>query len=185
MGTDMADSALQGEQQGEVRQEPVAWKVIPRYEDEQGYFDFTDNGDAVETLIARGWRAIPLYAAPLCSRPQQEGDERVSDLREALREATEALAGGLWDYGPGQDEHEKCNEVIARCRAALAATPKEPAQQGSSEAAPAARDEVLETLIEESGGHWREDVFVIGCSELWALLQAVSAQVSPKEKSDA
>lgn len=41
------------------------------------------------------------------------------DLRAALQEAVDALAGGLWDYGPGQDEHAKCNEVIARCRAAL------------------------------------------------------------------
>lgn len=38
----------------------------------------------------------------------------------ALKEAVNALAGGLWDYGPGQNEHEKCDEVLARCRAALA-----------------------------------------------------------------
>lgn len=46
-------------------------------------------------------------------------DQR-SDLLETLNMATDALAGGLWDYGPGQDEHEKCNEVIAQCRAVLA-----------------------------------------------------------------
>ena len=40
-------------------------------------------------------------------------------LREALQMATDALADGLWDYGPGQDEHDKCNEVIAHCREAL------------------------------------------------------------------
>lgn len=34
------------------------------------------------------------------------------ELLEALEKATDALAGGLWDYGPGQDEHEKCNELI-------------------------------------------------------------------------
>jgi hypothetical protein len=42
------------------------------------------------------------------------------ELLAMLSEATEALAGGLWDYGPGQDEHAKCNEVIAKCRAAIA-----------------------------------------------------------------
>lgn len=41
-------------------------------------------------------------------------------LLEALKAATDALAGGLWDYGPGQDEHEKCNEVIESCRALMA-----------------------------------------------------------------
>lgn len=49
---------------------------------------------------------------------------KVADERDALQAqliiATAALAGGLWDYGPGQDEHEKCNEVIEQCRALLA-----------------------------------------------------------------
>ena len=42
------------------------------------------------------------------------------ELLEALKAATDALAGGLWDYGPGQDEHEKCNDVIESCRAVIA-----------------------------------------------------------------
>ena len=40
--------------------------------------------------------------------------------REAIQQALEALEGGLWDYGPGQDEHDKCNEVITALRKALA-----------------------------------------------------------------
>ena len=40
-------------------------------------------------------------------------------LRDALGKTVDALSGGLWDYGPGQDEHEKCNEVIDAARAAL------------------------------------------------------------------
>ena len=39
---------------------------------------------------------------------------------EALKLAEEALAGGLWDYGPGQDEHTKCEEVLVIIREALA-----------------------------------------------------------------
>lgn len=47
-------------------------------------------------------------------------EQQRNELLEALREATEALSGGLWDYGPGQDEHTKCNEVIERCSATIA-----------------------------------------------------------------
>ena len=42
------------------------------------------------------------------------------ELLDALKYATDALSGGLWDYGPGQDEHEKCNEVLESCRAVIA-----------------------------------------------------------------
>jgi hypothetical protein len=42
------------------------------------------------------------------------------NLVDALQEAVDALAGGLWDFGPEQDEHQKCDEVIERCRAVLA-----------------------------------------------------------------
>ena len=38
----------------------------------------------------------------------------------AMQQALEALEGGLWDYGPGQDEHDKCNEVTTALREALA-----------------------------------------------------------------
>jgi hypothetical protein len=42
------------------------------------------------------------------------------ELLDALRKAIDALAGGLWDYGPGQDEHDQCNQVVDECRAAIA-----------------------------------------------------------------
>jgi hypothetical protein len=44
--------------------QPVAWKVVPRYEDEQGYFDFTDSAEAATKLSARGWQVTPLYTHP-------------------------------------------------------------------------------------------------------------------------
>jgi len=40
--------------------------------------------------------------------------------RAVMQMALEALEGGLWDYGPGQDEHAKCDEVITALRDALA-----------------------------------------------------------------
>ena len=52
--------------------------------------------------------------------------EQRDELLAALQIAVDALSGGLWDYGPGQDEHEKCNEVIAHCRSALAKATGEP-----------------------------------------------------------
>lgn len=47
------------------------------------------------------------------------GRKLISELTGVLQEASNALAGGLWDYGPGQDEHDKCNEVIKRCQSAI------------------------------------------------------------------
>lgn len=40
--------------------------------------------------------------------------------RAAMQQALDALEGGLWDYGPGQDEHDRCNKVITALREALA-----------------------------------------------------------------
>ena len=45
---------------------------------------------------------------------------------EALKLALEALKGGLWDYGPEQDEHERCGEIIAICEEALAQSEQDP-----------------------------------------------------------
>lgn len=44
---------------------------------------------------------------------------RIDALEKSLSKARDALAGGLWDYGPGQDEHDKCNQVIGEIDAAL------------------------------------------------------------------
>jgi hypothetical protein len=66
-------------------QEPVAWRVSPRYEDSDGYFDFTDLKDTADTLQKRGWTITPLYTTP----PQRtwvgiEGEE----IRNLWEEAT-------------------------------------------------------------------------------------------------
>ena len=40
-------------------------------------------------------------------------------LKEALEKARNGLSGGLWDYGPDQDEHTQCNALIEELDAAL------------------------------------------------------------------
>jgi hypothetical protein len=40
-------------------QESVAWKVTPRYEDSDGYFDFTDSNETAKELERRGWSITP------------------------------------------------------------------------------------------------------------------------------
>lgn len=59
----------------------------------------------------------------ICIWVGDEDDARLissaPELLSGLEEAINALSDGLWDYGPGQDEHDKCNEVIERCRAVL------------------------------------------------------------------
>ena len=50
-------------------QEPVAWRVSPRYEDSDGYFDFTDSKDTADTLQKRGWTITPLYTTPPQRKP--------------------------------------------------------------------------------------------------------------------
>jgi hypothetical protein len=44
-----------------------------------------------------------------------------AQMLEALQKARSALAGGLWDFGLGQDEHSQCNAVIAECDAVIKA----------------------------------------------------------------
>lgn len=83
---------------------------------------------AARAVLADEYRSM-LAAAPAVQAggepvAQDARDARIAQLELALTQAAEALSGGLWDYGPGQDEHERCNEVIAACRAALA-TPQE------------------------------------------------------------
>lgn len=43
-----------------------------------------------------------------------------AELLEALEKARSGLSNGLWDYGPGQDEHAQCNELIEEVDAAIA-----------------------------------------------------------------
>jgi hypothetical protein len=45
------------------------------------------------------------------------------ELRAMLVKARAGLSNGLWDYGPGQDEHEQCDALIAEIDAALSSTP--------------------------------------------------------------
>lgn len=45
------------------------------------------------------------------------------DLRAMLVKARAGLSNGLWDYGPGQDEHDQCDALIAEIDAALSSTP--------------------------------------------------------------
>jgi hypothetical protein len=76
---------------------------------------YTSNGTKVCTVPASNFANIDQRRA---------ADARLiaaaPELLAALKLATESLAGGLWDYGPGQDEHERCNEVIEQLRAAIA-----------------------------------------------------------------
>jgi hypothetical protein len=42
-----------------------------------------------------------------------EKSSEADALRAMLIKARAGLSCGLWDYGPGQDEHEQCNELLA------------------------------------------------------------------------
>jgi len=68
----------------EPEQEPVAWAVSPRYEDSDGYFDFTDSKDTAEILQKRGWVITPLYTTP----PQRPWvgltDEKIAEVAERM-----------------------------------------------------------------------------------------------------
>ena len=44
--------------------EIVAYRVHPRFEDLDGYFDFTDDEEAAKKLQAKGWTIVPLYTTP-------------------------------------------------------------------------------------------------------------------------
>ena len=72
----------------------------------------------LDTAAGDSEKLVRAAARTAFERGFQAGDQ--AELLAALQVATAALAGGLWDYGPGQDEHEKCNEVIAQCRAVIA-----------------------------------------------------------------
>ena len=80
--------------------EPVAYRLSPRYEDEEGYFDFTDSKKTADTLQARGWTITPLYTHP--------AHDDTALLRQAL-EAFENVAG----------KGKLCNAAITALRERL------------------------------------------------------------------
>lgn len=46
------------------KQEPVAWRLTPRYEDSDGFFDFTDSEETAQHIEKKGWSVQPLYTHP-------------------------------------------------------------------------------------------------------------------------
>lgn len=75
----------------------------------QHYPMFQLTGDREEDTTARLVRVVALDLF-----------NQRTELLNGLGIAIEALADGLWDYGPGQDEHDKCNEVLERLRTIVA-----------------------------------------------------------------
>lgn len=51
--------------------------------------------------------------------PAQPAEPVNAELVGMLAKARAGLSSGLWDYGPGQDEHEQCNELIEEIDALL------------------------------------------------------------------
>ena len=49
----------------------------------------------------------------------------IERLRAALAKAHAGLSCGMWDYGPGQDEHEQCDALIAEIDVVLGQGPNE------------------------------------------------------------
>lgn len=43
----------------------------------------------------------------------------IERLRAMLAKARAGLSCGLWDYGPGQSEHEQCDDLLAEIDAVL------------------------------------------------------------------
>lgn len=61
--------------------------------------------------------AAAMYEAAVALGCTQAGDPA---LLAMLKKARDGLSGGLWDYGPGQDEHTKCQALIEEIDALLA-----------------------------------------------------------------
>lgn len=51
-----------------------------------------------------------------CSEHMAKTIER---LRDALAKARDGLSCGLWDYGPGQSEHDQCDQLLGEIDAVL------------------------------------------------------------------
>ena len=61
--------------------------------------------------------------APIKYSTARRGAEEIEKLHALLVKARAGLSNGLWDYGPGQDEHEQCNDLLAEIDAVLNAKP--------------------------------------------------------------
>ena len=74
--------------------EPVAYRVHPRFEDLDGYFDFTDDEEAAKKLQAKGWTIVPLYTTPPAAPlPEPLSDEQIENIWKARKPAwSEAVA---------------------------------------------------------------------------------------------
>lgn len=81
--------------------EPVAWRVVPRYEDAEGYCDYTESVEAVKKLMARGWKCVPLFTSP----------PNTSELEQANK-VLEAKCKELEDILEAVRRHRKTYEVI-------------------------------------------------------------------------
>ena len=90
--------------------EPVAYRLSPRYEDKEGYFNFTDSKKTADTFQARGWTITPLFT------------HTAHDDTALLRQALEALKE-LWDnFGvvcPSADLIDQYEAAIAALRKRL------------------------------------------------------------------
>ena len=123
-------------------QEPAAWRVSPRYEDSDGFFDYTDSKDTADTLQTRGWTITPLYAQPyqLAQEPHgydwsmleaakeslREHMARIKELEAALKQALEALETSTdWNVN-ATGRQLKSMQAITALRTALAQPEQEP-----------------------------------------------------------
>jgi hypothetical protein len=94
-------------------QEPCAWQC--RFKENAAWSDCSkEHHDWVKRCPHEfvGYEARALYTAIVPSHD-----------RAMLIEARQALGGGLWDHGPGQDEHEACQALIDRIDAHIAGAP--------------------------------------------------------------
>lgn len=58
------EKAWQAARASQPAQDPVAWKTVPRFEDVDGYFDYTPSKETADELVKRGWQCIPLFTTP-------------------------------------------------------------------------------------------------------------------------
>lgn len=92
-------------------QEPVAWR-----DGETGFVGRLKGGPHWQPL----YQTLPYDHNPDAAARIAELEKQRDTLLAALEKARNGLSGGLWDYGPGQDEHDKCNHLIAEIDAAIA-----------------------------------------------------------------